>query len=185
MAVDKKVIDYVKNQLNAGYTPDQIKAALAKSGYTQADIKQAMSSGGAAKSKPSVAAKAKKPAKKAKAEKPTKSKGGKPIVGFAVSLIGGIFILLAAILPMVGITVFDTIFSFFPVIINFVGMASIIGIILGIVTIIGAALLKVTGNIVSGAIVVVVTIIALLSGSGFFLGSLLGIIGGAIGIAGK
>jgi len=191
MAVDKKVINYVKNQLKAGYTPDQIKTALANSGYNQADINQAIAAAGAGKAKPVKGAPAAaKPTKGSPAgAKPAAGAGmaEKPMIGFIVSLIGGILILLAAILPALGITFFNEIFEFFPAImVSDATMTMILGLVFAVVAIIGAVLVNMRpDNKAPGLIVLVMSIIILLMGTGFFLGALLGIIGGAMAILGK
>ncbi|MHC4307822.1 MAG: hypothetical protein ACYSR7_04275 [Planctomycetota bacterium] len=176
MAIDKKVVDYVKTQLKAGYTQDQIKTALANSGYRSNDIKQAMSSAG---TMPTAG-----PVKGVKSSSP--SGGGNPVVGFWVSLIGGVVILLAAILPMVSLTIFSDISSFFPMILNLGEMITILGIIIGAVALIGAVLINMMpDNKIPGIIVLVISVIALLVNPDFFLGAIVGIVGGVLAVIGK
>ena len=177
MAVDKKVIDYVKNQLKAGYTPEQIRTALANSGYNQVDINQAMSAAGAG---PHV--KGAKPAPKAAGAAKI------PMIGFALSVVAGLLLLLATLLPFAGITVFGDVFSFFPVLILIAdaSILMILGILFPVIILIGAFLTKtMPDNKAPGLIVLVISIISLLMLPGSFLGALLGIIGGALAVVGK
>jgi len=171
MAVDKKVVDYVKNQLKTGYTPQQISAALANSGYTQADINEAMSAGGA--SKP---AKGAAPALGA----------GEPVIGFWLSLIGGAVIIIGALLPVLDMTILEDVFSFFPVVLAMGDMSMILGMVFGAIAAIGAVLINMMPeNKLPGIIVLAISVIALLMGPGFFIGAVVGIIGGAMAFLGR
>jgi len=188
MVIDKKVINYVKNQFKAGYTPDQIRAALANSGYARADINQAMSAAGAGK--PKTASKPVKPGKSVQAgAKPAAGAGfEKPMIGFILSLIGGILLLLATVLPFAGITFLGTVFSFFPVLILILDATinMILGIIFPVVILIGAFLIRNRPDSrAPGLIVIVVSVITLIMLPGSFLGAIIGAIGGALAIIGK
>ncbi|MCK5022870.1 MAG: hypothetical protein KAS04_01720 [Candidatus Aenigmarchaeota archaeon] len=52
--MDQQLLDYVKNQLNSGYTAEQVRDTLLEQGWNENDIQQAFSSmkGSAAKSPP-------------------------------------------------------------------------------------------------------------------------------------
>lgn len=176
MVIDKKVVDYVKTQLKAGYTSDQIKTALANSGYAPNDIKQAMSSAGPVKGSNSLGS----------IPNSGPSEAGGPVIGFWVSLVSGVVILLASILPLIGMTVFSDISSFFPVILNLGEMVTILGIIFGAVALIGAVLINMMpDNMIPGIIVLVISVIALLISPSFFLGAVVGIVGGFLAVIGK
>lgn len=106
-------------------------------------------------------------------------------VGFIISLIAGIFILvnglvflvLEEFLESLGVPVFVTGI--------FAGLASV-GIVFAILVIIGAILIYMPGKeIIGGILVLIFSILSIFIGGGFFIGLILGIIGGILGILKK
>jgi len=121
----------------------------------------------------------------------------KPIAGFVLSLLASIFIILNALIYAFLTTIF-TIYEqvrhiiggrpieitiFLP---NFIIIVlTIIGLICGIIVLIGTYMLyKGEKSLVGGILVIIGSVISLAIGGGFFIGFLLGIIGGALGLAG-
>jgi len=175
MAAGKKIIDYVKDQLKAGYTPDQIRKALATSGYTKADIEEAMSSAGKIAGKAVSAA----------AKPQSAASGNTWDMAFIISLVGAVLLIVAAILPLLGLTILSDLFVFFPAIVSLDAfMSMVMGIIFAVI-IIAVFMLQAVPENFKGPAVLVVSIIALLMDPGFFLGGILGIIGGALKAIGK
>jgi hypothetical protein len=118
----------------------------------------------------------------------------KPTAAFVLSLIGGIFILIASILSMI-ITVFGLLGSAFSFILFF-GMIGglliilgIVGFIFAILVIIGTAMINsgVPHGVRTGGIpVLIFSILSLLtSGGGFFIGFILGLVGGILALVWK
>jgi len=188
MAIDKKTVKYVKDQLKAGYTPDQIKSALAGSGYAQADIDQAIAAAGVGtkaatgSSQPSGAG-----AAPAKPSAGIAGYAAEMSIGFIISLIAGIILIISAVLPLLGVTFFSDIFAFFTIILDLgADLGMIFGIVLAIVAIIGAVLIKMKpDNKAPGVIVLAVSIILILMGPAFFLGAIIGVIGGLLAVIGR
>jgi len=112
--------------------------------------------------------------------------------GFVLSLIGGIFILIngllialfatVAVIPlrMVGMHAISRLIALH------VFMLIVVGLICGVLVVIGAVLIYVPGKEVLGGILVLIfSILSIVIGGGFLIGMILGIIGGALGIAKK
>ena len=115
----------------------------------------------------------------------------KATAGFIVSLISGILILANA---SIVIALGSMIAELEPITIHgrgatrFAGMAlatwGAIGLIFAILVIIGAVLMYMPGNeVVGGILVLVFSIFSIIIGGGFIIGLILGIIGGALGLA--
>lgn len=110
---------------------------------------------------------------------------------FILSLIGGILILITGMVLAAMGTLLTAIASIIPMmgmeVLMAAGAMMYIPLILGIVVIVGAALMKSSGMAKIGSILVLICSIASLVtivGSGFFIGAILGIIGGALGLKG-
>ncbi|MBN2330912.1 MAG: hypothetical protein JXC85_03785 [Candidatus Aenigmarchaeota archaeon] len=108
-----------------------------------------------------------------------------------LSLIGGILILITGVVFAAMGTIIAAIASIIPMfgmeVLMAAGAMMYIPLILGIVVIVGAALMKTGGMAKMGSILVLICSIASLVtvvGSGFFIGAILGIIGGALGLKG-
>jgi len=112
------------------------------------------------------------------------------IAGFIISLIAGLLILVQGILRFVRGTLISGLFSDEIRRRILAGLAleaiGIIAIILGILVLIGAYLIYSLGNEMAGGIIVVVlSVLSILTGGGFLVGFILGIIGGVLGILKK
>lgn len=115
----------------------------------------------------------------------------KATAGFIISLIAGIMILINALM-------FFALTSFvgsIPMPVTIPGMELVeavfatigmIGLVFAIIVIIGAILIYMPGKeIIGGILVLIFSILSIIIGGGFVLGLILGIIGGALGIAKK
>mgnify|MGYP000241631132 CR=1 FL=1 len=116
--------------------------------------------------------------------------------GFIVSLIAGILILINAILMAVALYyvaiippgVLETMSHHFIAVRAFglVAALAALGLVCGVLVIIGAVLIYRPGKeVVGGILVLVFSILSIFIGGGFFIGLILGIVGGALGIAKK
>ncbi len=107
----------------------------------------------------------------------------KPTAAFVLGLIGGIFILiLALIITAVGGALTGLVPGG-----GFVLIFGVFGLVCAILVILGSVMLynKPETHTMWGVIVLLFSIFGFASGGGFFIGSILGIIGGALGIAYK
>lgn len=107
--------------------------------------------------------------------------------GFALSLVAGIFVILdglvliwaSAILSDLGIGDIAGV----GLTLNTLGA---VGIVFAIIILIGAFLIYMPGKeMIGGILVLIFSIISIVTGGGFLLGMILGIIGGALGLAKK
>jgi len=115
----------------------------------------------------------------------------KATAGFIVSLIAGIMILINALMFFALTSIVDSL----PVPVSVPGMELVeavfatfgmIGLIFAIIVIVGAILIYMPGKeIIGGILVLIFSILSIIIGGGFVLGLILGIIGGALGIAKK
>ena len=108
--------------------------------------------------------------------------------GFIVSLIAGVLILINAV-AFFSLADFVASFgSMVPIIPFFVeGVLEIlaaIGVILAIIILIGAILIFMPGKeTIGGILVIIASLVSLIIGGGFIIGLILGLLGGALGIA--
>lgn len=116
----------------------------------------------------------------------------KATAGFVISLIAGILILINALLWFALTSLITSIGEFVPI----PGMAETaaattalfgaIGLIFAIIVLIGSILIYMPGKeILGGILVLIFSILSIIIGGGFIIGLILGIIGGALGIAKK
>ena len=117
--------------------------------------------------------------------------GDKPTAAFALSLIGGILILVLAgvfalVLGTVGVG-----FGMMPGMGFFGALAAILGIlalVFGILVIVGAVMIN-SGERsrvrTGGILVLIFSIVSLLAGGGFFVGFILGLVGGIVALTWK
>ncbi|MEM3833714.1 MAG: hypothetical protein QW128_09060 [Thermoprotei archaeon] len=120
-------------------------------------------------------------------------------VGYALSLVGGILIIIGSLLNMFGMFYFGWVgwgmmggghmmggWQAWPWWGGFVGafmMFPIIGLISGILVTIGAVKLHSSADTVTwGTIIIIFSVISFIGGGGFFLGAILGLIGGILAI---
>lgn len=113
----------------------------------------------------------------------------KPTAAFVVSLIGGILILIAGLgYAALGAICGGLVGMFAPAVGAAVFLYMALGAICGILVIIGAIMINKAepDKVKMGSILVLVfSIISIVSGGGFFIGMLLGIIGGILGLIWK
>lgn len=180
--VDSRIVDYAREQLSAGFSEEQVIRALVGQGWSDGEANEAVSI-------------ARGP------EKPKVIKAGeKAIIGFIVTLVGGIIMFLGGIesgisTPLLSL-VFDNITNALGfsdgVITGFLslgGMTWITNLVLGAVIIILSVLIyiKPKGTTLGGIGVIAISIITLLflESSTVFIGSIVCIIGGILNIIRK
>lgn len=108
-------------------------------------------------------------------------------VGFVLSLIAGIIILINAVMFVALADFLDLVGTVIPAFVGdiFTGLA-VVGIVFAALVIIGAILIYIPGKeTIGGILVIVFSILSIIVGGGFILGLILGIIGGALGLAKK
>jgi hypothetical protein len=197
---DSSIIAYIREQSKAGYSEADIRAALSQQGWEESEINEAMSSAIQKTTKPpSGPVPAGKPGQKKPAD-PIKDKVAQleqrssPEPGFGIRfilpLVGGLIILINAILISIGVG--DILNLISPelnvTLLNLLGIALvpfelfIINLIVGIgivaCTLLG--ILKPEQDLLSGVVIVSLGVMSLLSGNGFMIGSFIAIIGGAL-----
>jgi hypothetical protein len=107
--------------------------------------------------------------------------------GFALSLIAGIFVLINGLAWIALSSLFDSLglggmFGFGLAL----DMLGILLIMFAIIIFIGAYLIYMPGRETLGGILVLIfSIVSFIGGGGFFIGAILGIVGGALGLAKK
>ena len=116
-------------------------------------------------------------------------------IGFALSLIAGIFILLNGLAFIALQSLLNSLIDIvpIPVAIPGIGIAEAvfatigaIGVVFAIIVLVGAFLIYMPGKeVIGGIIVLIFSILSIVTMGGFFIGMILGIIGGALGIAKK
>ena len=110
--------------------------------------------------------------------------------GFIISLIASILILINAVLVSAFIGMMKSTFAWapsLPVLPNILlSIYSTAGILFGILVLVGSVLIYMPGKEVAGGILVIIfSLFSIIIGGGFLIGLILGIIGGALGIAKK
>lgn len=111
----------------------------------------------------------------------SESENQRAIAGFTISLIAGILILANALLLA---TVVGSILGMvLPTMSG--GLIVIAGVIFGALVIVGAVLLDRGKIVVGGLMIVIFSILSIITGGGFLIGLILGIVGGALGLAGR
>ena len=108
----------------------------------------------------------------------------KATAGFIVSLIAGILILINALMFVALASLLEDLGLGFATGIM-AGLAAV-GLIFAVLVIIGAILIYMPGKeVIGGILVLIFSILSIFIGGGFLIGLILGIIGGALGIAKK
>lgn len=108
-------------------------------------------------------------------------------IGFYLSLIAGLLILIQGIVifALSGSTA-EMFVSLMPWLATDPVLSGIAGVVLGIIVLIGAFLIGKSGKEFAGGVIVfVISVISLVTGGGWVIGAILGIVGGALGIAKK
>lgn len=111
----------------------------------------------------------------------------KATAGFIISLIAGILILTNALAFVVLAGFIESLGGYILGFVTgiFAGLAAV-GLIFAFLVIIGAILIYTPGKeTIGGILVIIFSILSILVGGGFFIGLILGIIGGALGLAKK
>lgn len=113
--------------------------------------------------------------------------GEKPTAGFVLGLIGGILILLNALLLVIVATMASTIGAIVGSPIDLGGLLAVmagIGLIFALIVIVGSIIMymRPASHVMWGVIVLLFSIFSFVVGGGFYLGAILGLIGGILGI---
>lgn len=116
-------------------------------------------------------------------------------IGFALSLVAGIFILLGGLAFIALQSFLNSIIDIVPIPVAIPGLGiaesvfatiGAIGVVIAIIVLVGAFLIYMPGKeLIGGIIVLIFSIVSIVAMGGFFIGMILGIIGGALGIAKK
>jgi len=114
-------------------------------------------------------------------------------IGFVISLIAGILILINALMWFALRSIIGGLTPSVPGIIEAGAIAEAMitllgaaGLIFAIIVLVGAWLIYSPGKeTIGGVLVLIFSILSIVTGGGFFLGLILGIVGGALGIAKK
>jgi len=114
-------------------------------------------------------------------------------IGFVISLIAGILILINALMLFALRSVIGGLVPSVPGVVDVGALAEAmitlwgaVGLIFAIIVMVGALLIYMPGKeTIGGVLVLVFSILSIVTGGGFFLGLILGIVGGALGIAKK
>ena len=112
----------------------------------------------------------------------------KATVGFIISLIAGILILINSLLFVAVAGMIESIpgMDLIPGITEMIAGFAAVGLIFAIIVIIGAILIYMPGKeIIGGILVLIFSILSIFIGGGFLIGLILGIIGGILGILKK
>lgn len=175
--VGSEVIEYIKEQIKAGYSPQEIKAALEQQGWNDQEIDEAFQK--ASPPQPAVFP-------------PVEIKRQKGI-DFFISIIAGFILFIVGLetflnLPLIsaplaasGISL--TILGIIQASLS--GLSGIILLIFGLIAIIGSLMIYPEGKgRLGGLLVLVFSLLALIGFNGFllFFGSILGILGGIVAI---
>jgi len=108
-------------------------------------------------------------------------------VGSAISLIAGIIILINAVMFVSLADFIELVGGIIPGFVAdiFTGLA-VVGLIFALLVIMGAFLIYMPGKeTIGGILVIIFSILSIIIGGGFLIGLILGIIGGALGLAKK
>lgn len=185
MAVDPRVIDYVKKELAAGYSVDQVKNALVKQGWFEHEVVEAL-----------------KIVQGEEKEQPPQQKVKKAVIGFTLTLIGGVLFLLQGLSLLLETDIIGFVFSSIENLEYFLWLSSLgndllvmaegLGLTLGMlglffaIIIILSSFLIFMGKEKMGAIpIIVLAIFGLVFGLGYVIGNILAIVGGVMGILKK
>jgi hypothetical protein len=207
---DSKIMKYVKDTISAGYSEDEIRAALAKQGWYKEEIEEAISavkSGQA--TRPQKTAKPNETRARVPATKPSQKPGppdqavkprqqvrpGKPVTAFMVSLVGGILVITNALLIFIGMgDILGVIVPGFALsVLDMLNMtlssmdSFIINIAVGgFMTAASFMMYIMPGRIrISGIFILLFSIIAVLTGNGFLIGGIMGAIGAILALPGR
>ncbi len=111
----------------------------------------------------------------------------KPTAAFVLSLIGGILILLGAIVVMVLASVIGSFMVIGGADPNIAYLYGAVGLIFAILVLVGAVMLwmKPQQHVMWGVVVLLFSLFSIITSGGFFIGLILGLVGGILGIVWK
>src|SRR2546427_8968024 len=109
----------------------------------------------------------------------------KPTAALVLSLIGGIFILLGAIVVMALASVIGSLMLIGGGDPNLAYLYGAVGLIFAILVLVGAVMLwmKPQQHVMWGVVVLLFSLFSIITAGGFFIGLILGLIGGVLGVA--
>lgn len=178
--VSSDIIEYVKEQLKAGYSSEEIRVALLAQGWTEEDVDEVFTFAGPPSAQPIT-------------PPVTIKKGGNK--GFLISLLGGLILFIFGLetvlsLPvlsslLVGAGLIIAVSGFFEALLLTSLNSGVVILIFAVVIILGALLLHREGKEKRGGILIIVfSVLSLIGFNGFllFVGAVLGIIGGILGM---
>ncbi len=126
---------------------------------------------------------------------PASSSPKRATIGFALSLIAGIFILLNGLAFIALQSLLNSIIDIVPMPVEIPGIGfaesvfatiGAIGVVFAIIVLVGAILIYMPGKeMIGGIIVLIFSILSIVAMGGFFIGMILGIIGGILGLLKK
>lgn len=201
MTVDSSIVKYIRDQKSAGYEDGQIAQALRQQGWAEDEIGEAFGMAGRA-ARPEPARVQPKPAVKPQSvvKDPVKEKVAQlgerktPSGGFGVAsilpLAGGILIIinsvmifmglgdiLGMILPGMNLTFLDMLGINLAVMETFM-ICLVVGVGIVMCSVLGS--MKPEQGMLSGIVIIALSVMALLVGNGFLLGSVISMAGGAM-----
>ena len=124
----------------------------------------------------------------------------KPSLSFTLSLIGGLIILVGSLISFVWIAIGNTNFGFWGMMGGWHGMMgnfgysytymttfAVVGLVCGVIVIVGALMLNAhpAEHVTWGTLILIFSAVSFISMGGWFVGALLGIIGGAFALSWK
>jgi len=177
--ISQEIVDYIRTQLEAGYTLEQITNALLKEGWTEDEIHEACET-----AKEVAAPRLEKPLEKPKALT------SQPILGFLSSALAGVIILMQSLILIFYPSVILVVYSYIPIdttgeianTLNLFQIQDMFGVVVSILILLGSVLIYKNREVAGGIIVLVLSIISLLTVNGFLAGSLIGIAGGILAL---
>jgi hypothetical protein len=202
--VSSDVVEYIKEQLHAGYSEGEIIDALRKEGWTDKEIDEGFALTHHLHEDHHEKEHHEDHHEKHKFEKdhhkhhkgpelPDLERKKGSGLGFILSLIGGILLLISSLEMLASISI-NSFFESFGLTIGFfgyfAGMMSVIEtgmalVVFAVVIIIGSVIIRKAGKArLGGILVLIFSVLSLVGFTGFilFIGALLGIIGGIVGI---
>ena len=206
MAETSKIVQYIREQISAGYPENMIRDALMKQGWSHDEVDEAMSLAGHHAPKPPAPEHVKAPPGHAgphphephpgahQPQKPDKH-AGRIGPGFLLSLAGGAMIILNSVLDFSGVG--DMLSLVVPgVKVSFLGMLDVtlsafdsffLNSIIGGFLIAASLIIYMMPDKarLTGMFMVALSLITVLIGNGFLIGGIVAILGGILAVAGR
>jgi hypothetical protein len=191
MAGEPRIVQYVKEQLSAGYAEKDIRDALLDQGWQPDEIDEAFSAaGGPPKEKPA-----------GPEERPAGRKAGKPVkeaagagMGFVLSIAGGALIVLNSVLvfigmgDMLGLFVSNLNLSLLAALIELsVFDRFLVNMIVGSFLIAASIMVYMIPDRarLTGMFILALSVVSVLVGNGFLVGGIVAIMGGLLAVLGR